>query len=73
MQSIGGALIVQALRRRGIELLFTLTGGHLFPVYDAWIKSGGRIIDTRHEATAAFAAEGLLDPEVAYPRKANLA
>ncbi len=59
MKGIGGALVVEALRRQGIDTLFTLTGGHLFPVYDAWIKAGGRLLDTRHEATAAFAAEGL--------------
>ncbi len=58
MNGIGGTLVVEALRRRGIDTLFTLTGGHLFPVYDAWVKAGGKLLDVRHEATAAFAAEG---------------
>ena len=59
MQPTGGELLVAALQRWGIDTLFTLTGGHLFPVYDACVKQGLRLVDTRHEQTAVFAAEGL--------------
>jgi len=38
--------------------LFTLSGGHLFSIYDGCVKEGIPIVDVRHEATAAFAAEG---------------
>lgn len=38
--------------------MFTLSGGHLFSIYDGCRREGIRLIDTRHEQTAAFAAEG---------------
>ena len=54
----GGRLAAQRLRAHGVENLFTLSGGHLFSVYDGCRAEGIAIIDTRHEQTAAFAAEG---------------
>ncbi len=59
MQGTGGELLVTALQRLGIDTLFTLSGGHLFPIYDGCVKHGMRIVDTRHEQTAVFAAEGM--------------
>lgn len=41
-----------------LRTIFTLSGGHVFPVYDACTRTGVRIVDVRHEQTAAFAAEG---------------
>ena len=38
--------------------LFTLSGGHLFSIYDGCREEGIDIVDVRHESTAAFAAEG---------------
>ena len=38
--------------------LFTLSGGHLFSMYDGCREEGIDIVDVRHESTAAFAAEG---------------
>ena len=38
--------------------MFTLSGGHLFSIYDGCRSEGIRLIDTRHEQTATFAAEG---------------
>src|SRR5438270_11392107 len=37
--------------------MFTLNGGHVWPLYDAAVKHGVRVIDTRHEQTATWAAE----------------
>ena len=37
--------------------MFTLNGGHVWPLYDAALKVGMRIVDTRHEQTATWAAE----------------
>ncbi|HEY7880493.1 MAG TPA: thiamine pyrophosphate-binding protein, partial [Streptosporangiaceae bacterium] len=41
--------------------MFTLSGGHVFPLYDAVVKDGAgpamRLVDVRHEQTAVFAAE----------------
>ena len=54
----GGRLIARALRARGVSKLFTLSGGHLFSIYDGCRAEGIDIVDVRHEQTAAFAAEG---------------
>jgi acetolactate synthase-1/2/3 large subunit len=53
-----GRLIARRLRASGVDTLFTLSGGHLFSIYDGCRDEGIRLIDTRHEQTAAFAAEG---------------
>src|SRR4249919_2431606 len=54
----GGQLALAALRQFGVNELFTLSGGHIFPFYDAALDQGVRIVDVRHESTATFAAEG---------------
>src|SRR4051794_41638046 len=54
----GGRLIAQRLRAGGVTKLFTLSGGHLFSIYDGCRAEGIDIVDVRHEQTAAFAAEG---------------
>ena len=48
-----------AARRHGVSVLFTLSGGHVFPLYDAAVKTDPplRLVDVRHEQTAVFAAE----------------
>jgi acetolactate synthase I/II/III large subunit len=53
-----GHLIARRLRASGIDTIFTLSGGHLFSIYDGCRAENVRLIDTRHEQTAAFAAEG---------------
>src|SRR5690348_4281658 len=54
----GGILAAQALQSGGVEVVFTLSGGHLFPLYDGCVNAGIRLVDVRHEQTAGFAAEG---------------
>jgi acetolactate synthase I/II/III large subunit len=54
-----GHLAVRALKQAGVEHLFTLSGGHIFPLYDGCRHEGVRMVDVRHEQTAMFAAEGL--------------
>ena len=54
----GGRLIARRLKAHGVSKLFTLSGGHLFSIYDGVRAEGIEIIDVRHESTAAFAAEG---------------
>jgi acetolactate synthase-1/2/3 large subunit len=54
----GGRLVARALRAAGVRTLFTLSGGHLFSIYDGCRELGIELVDTRHEQTAAFAAEG---------------
>src|ERR1700753_881636 len=53
-----GQLIARRLKASGIDTIFTLSGGHLFSFYDGCRSEGIRLVDTRHEQTAAFAAEG---------------
>ena len=70
----GGGHVVDAAQAAGVRTLFTLSGAHIFPVYDAAVggkervEAAGsardaerdgplRLVDTRHEQTAAFAAE----------------
>src|SRR5471030_2564585 len=54
----GGRLVAQRLRQAGVSKLFTLSGGHLFSIYDGCRAEGIEIVDVRHEQAAAFAAEG---------------
>ena len=54
----GGRLVTRTLRAQGVSALFTLSGGHVFPIYDGCLKDGIALVDVRHEQTAAFAAEG---------------
>jgi acetolactate synthase-1/2/3 large subunit len=54
----GGRLVARALRGYGVTKLFTLSGGHLFSIYDGCRAEGIDIVDVRHEQAAAFAAEG---------------
>ena len=54
----GGRIVAKVLKSRGVSHLFTLSGGHLFSIYDGCKEEGIEIVDVRHEQTAAFAAEG---------------
>ncbi len=54
----GGRLVARRLKAHGVSKLFTLSGGHLFSIYDGCREEGIEIVDVRHEQTAAFAAEG---------------
>ncbi|HYN41007.1 MAG TPA: thiamine pyrophosphate-binding protein [Thermoanaerobaculia bacterium] len=55
----GGALVAEVLVRHGVRFLFTLCGGHISPILAAAKGRGIRVIDTRHEATAVFAADAV--------------
>jgi acetolactate synthase-1/2/3 large subunit len=54
----GGKLIARRLKAHGVSKIFTLSGGHIFPIYDGCRDEGIDIVDTRHEQAATFAAEG---------------
>jgi acetolactate synthase I/II/III large subunit len=55
----GGARAVAAARAHDVSTMFTLSGGHVFPLYDGAVKADPpmRLVDVRHEQTAVFAAE----------------
>ena len=54
----GGRLVAKRLKAHGVTKLFTLSGGHLFSIYDGCREEGVEIVDVRHEQSAGFAAEG---------------
>ncbi|GAA3751235.1 acetolactate synthase-1/2/3 large subunit [Spinactinospora alkalitolerans] len=57
----GGSHAVRIARHHGADTMFTLSGGHVFPLYDAAVRPEPtmRLLDVRHEQTAVFGAEGI--------------
>jgi acetolactate synthase-1/2/3 large subunit len=53
----GGKLAARALKEAGVEVVFTLSGGHIMPLYDGCIDEGIRVVDVRHEQAAVHAAD----------------
>src|SRR5712691_5363917 len=53
----GGHLAARAVKAEGVDTIFTLSGGHVMPVYEGCRLEGVRVIDVRHEQSAAHAAE----------------
>lgn len=53
----GGQLAAKALKEAGVEVIFTLSGGHIMPLYDGCVDEGIRIVDVRHEQAAVHAAD----------------
>lgn len=54
----GGHLLAALLKQEGVRNLFTLSGGHIAPIYDGCVDEDIRIVDFRHEQAAAHAADG---------------
>ncbi len=55
----GGELVAEVLVRHRVPAVFTLCGGHISPILVACEKRGIRVIDTRHESAAVFAADAV--------------
>lgn len=55
----GGESVAEVLKAHGVRYVFTLVGGHISPILVASEKLGIRVVDTRHEATAVFAADAV--------------
>jgi len=53
----GGALVVEALEKSGVEVVFGISGGHIFPIEESLASSSIRYLTTRHEQAAVFMAE----------------
>jgi len=53
----GGKLAARALKEAGVECIFTLSGGHIMPLYDGCVEQGIKIVDVRHEQAAVHAAD----------------
>jgi len=56
-QITGGQLVAKTLKQAGVTTIFTLSGVHIIDIYNGCLDMGIRIIDVRHEQTAAHAAE----------------
>ncbi len=54
----GGRLVAKALKNEGVDIIFTLCGGHIIDIYDGCLDEGIKIVDVRHEQVAAHAADG---------------
>ncbi|RIK46541.1 MAG: hypothetical protein DCC58_02880 [Chloroflexi bacterium] len=52
----GGQIVARTLRRLGVEVIFSVSGNQILPIYDAAADAGLRIIHMRHESAAAYAA-----------------
>jgi acetolactate synthase-1/2/3 large subunit len=53
----GGRLAARAIAAHGVDAIFTLSGGHVMPIYEGCRHEGVRVLDVRHEQAAAHAAE----------------
>ena len=53
----GGHLAARTLKAAGVEVIFTLSGGHIMPLYDGCLDEGIKIVDVRHEQAAVHAAD----------------
>ena len=53
----GGQLAAKALKEAGVEVIFTLSGGHIMPLYEGCLDEGIKIVDVRHEQAAVHAAD----------------
>ena len=49
----GGELVAKALKAEGIEVIYTLCGGHIIDIYNGCLNEGIKIIDVRHEEVAS--------------------
>src|SRR4051794_41787919 len=54
----GGHLVAKALRAEGVDVIYTLCGGHIIDIYDGCVDEGIKVVDVRHEQVAAHAADG---------------
>ena len=61
VEAHSGQHAVAVAREHGVEVMFTLSGAHVFPMYDGAVTADPpmKILDVRHEQTAAFAAEAM--------------
>src|SRR6185295_8536484 len=53
----GGTLIARVLREQGVRYLFTINGGHIWPILAALREHGVQMIHMRHEQSCAYAAD----------------
>jgi acetolactate synthase-1/2/3 large subunit len=57
MTNKGADALVQTLANAGVKRIFTLSGNHIMPVFDACLDGGIELVHTRHEAAAVHMAD----------------
>ncbi|MBI1193700.1 MAG: thiamine pyrophosphate-binding protein [Bacteroidetes bacterium] len=55
----GGRLIAKVIAKQGVDVVFTLCGGHISPILSGCKAEGIRVVDVRHEVNAVFAADAV--------------
>ena len=58
MKLSGAKILIESLKREGVEVIFGYPGGVLLPIFDALYDAPVRFILVRHEQGAAHAADG---------------
>jgi len=55
--SRGADLLARSLKQAGVRRIFTLSGNHIMPVFDAALSAGIELLHVRHEAAAVHMAD----------------
>ncbi|MFA5389341.1 MAG: biosynthetic-type acetolactate synthase large subunit [Candidatus Omnitrophota bacterium] len=58
MKMNGARILIESLKREGVEVIFGYPGGQVLPIFDALYDADMKFILTRHEQGAAHAADG---------------
>jgi len=58
MKLNGAKILIESLKRQGVEVIFGYPGGQVLPIFDALYDADIKFILTRHEQGAAHAADG---------------
>ncbi len=53
----GADVLLQTLQAAGVPRIYTLSGNHIMPVFDAAFAAGMPLVHTRHEASAVHMAD----------------
>jgi thiamine pyrophosphate-dependent acetolactate synthase large subunit-like protein len=53
----GGTVVSRVLQAQGVKYLFTVNGGHIWPILATLREHGVQLIHMRHEQTCAYAAD----------------
>lgn len=57
VEQVGARILVNAFQDAGIKVIFTLSGNHIMPIFDALIDTPIELIHTRHEAATVHMAD----------------
>ncbi len=58
MKLNGAQILIESLKKEGVDVIFGYPGGQVLPIFDALYDASVKLILTRHEQAAAHAADG---------------